>query len=248
VDDYYRSSYRPGNPLVALFRGTPPATRGLVAICVFMYAAEMIAWVSSAQGEAYLGFTSYLGLTPALFIHGFLFQAVTYLFIHGSLTHLAFNMLTLWMFGAEMERLWGTRRFLWYYAVCGIGAALLTVAVGPFETTPTIGASGAILGVVLAYGMAFPNRTVLLYFVIPMSARLFVLGIIVLQFVMIWTGSFASSNVAVVAHLGGMLAGYLYLKRVWRVREFFGELRWKMRRRRLRVITRDRDDGSFPFH
>lgn len=247
MDGYYRSPYRPGNPFTALVRHTPPGTRALVIVCAGVYLMQLLVYFTSPPAlGAELIYT--LGLVPARFVRGFVFQAVTYLFLHGSLGHLGFNMFTLWMFGSEIERLWGTRRYLTYYGICGIGAALCTVAVGWNAEIPTIGASGAILGLVLAYGMLFPNRTILLWFVIPLSARWLVILIVVTQ--ILFYSSFVSSNIAVVAHLGGMLFGYLYLKKVWRIRNFVDEIRWRVRRRRFRVMRRggNGDPGSFPFH
>src|SRR5579862_1571559 len=112
---------------------------------------------------------SSLELTPALAIRGEIWQLVTYLFLHslGSVWHIVFNMLALWMFGAPIEETWGTRRFLQYYFLCGIGAGVCVVLANlafgdPYP--PTIGASGAIYGLLLAFGMLFPNQTVLLSF------------------------------------------------------------------------------------
>ena len=242
--DYYRPSYRTRGPLASFVARTPPATRILILACLGVGGLQGIVRLASGDGIAYALLLRLFGLTPYLFIHGYIYQAVSYLFLHGGLWHLLLNLLTLWMFGSEMERYWGTRRFLIYYAVCGVGAALTTVAVGPFEPVPTIGASGAILGLLLAYGMTFPDRMVLFNFIIPMRAKYFVLVIIVMQIFSFWP--YLGSRIAVAAHLGGMLFGYLYLKRAWRVRELWAEIRWRVRRRRFRVI--DREEGPPTFH
>ena len=160
-----------------------------------------------------------LGLLPAMFLGQLaLWQPVTYMFRHGGLGHLVFYMLALWMFGTELERTWGTRFFVRYYLVTGIGAALVTVAwslsplpyAAEMYQSVVIGASGAVYGLLLAYGMYFPSRTIYLYFLFPIQARYFVMLVGAIAFL----SSIGSSGggVAHVAHLGGLLVGYLYLK------------------------------------
>lgn len=142
--------------------------------------------------------------------HLFLWQLGTYLFLHGGLFHILFNMLALWMFGSELEWLWGTKRFVRFYFITGVGAAICSTVVAPNSTIPIIGASGAIYGILAAYGILFPDRILLLYFVIPIKAKYFVLILGALAF---WSSLNASgSGIAHVAHLGGMLFGWLYLK------------------------------------
>jgi membrane associated rhomboid family serine protease len=144
--------------------------------------------------------------------HLFLWQPVTYLFLHdtSNFFHIGLNMLALWMFGTELESLWGTRRFTRFYLVTGIGAALCTTLVSWSSYVPTIGASGAIYGLLAAYGILFPDRTILLYFVLPIKAKYFVLILGLLTF---WSSLTATgSGVAHVAHLGGMIFGWLYLR------------------------------------
>lgn len=241
--EYYRSPYRRSNSFALFVRQIPPGTRWLIIACIAVFLVQTIA--RFAAPELFGWMITGLGLTPVLFIRGWVFQAVTYMFLHGDLGHIGFNMLSLWMFGSEMERTWGTRRLLKYYAICGIGAALLTVAFDPFSPNPTIGASGAILGVLLAYGMTFPDRTILFNFFIPMKARTFIILLIGMQ--LLFFHGYMASGVAVVAHLGGMLFGYLYLKKAWRLRELASDIRWKIRRRRFRVVGRNGDD-RFNIH
>jgi membrane associated rhomboid family serine protease len=143
---------------------------------------------------------------------GFLvWQTVTYLFLHGGFFHIFFNMLALWMFGVELENVWGTRRFLTYYFLCGIGAALSNLFITPLFTNPapTIGASGAIYGVLLAFGMLFPEAPVFIYFLFPIKAKYFVAIFIGIELVYGVSGS--SDGVAHFAHLGGALVGLVYL-------------------------------------
>ena len=161
-----------------------------------------------------------LGLMPAMVLREYaLWQPLTYMFLHGGIGHLLFNMLALYMFGPECERLLGSRRFLSYYVVCVVGAALaqtfVTAVIYP-SPYPTVGASGGIFGLLLLFGMAYPRRQLMLLFPpIPMPAWLFVTLYGLLE---LYMGVFGSDQgVAHFAHLGGMAAGYL-LVRYWRAR------------------------------
>jgi len=165
--------------------------------------------------------TEFLGLSPELVLRRFwLWQPVTYLFLHGDLFHLLFNMLALWMLGVELERLWGTKEFLRYYFVCGIGAALTTILVAllPFDfagrvwLSLTVGASGAIYGLLLAYAYHYPTRPMLFFPIpIPIPAKYFVIILGAIAFLSSFGGR--GSGVAHATHLGGLLVGYLYLLR-----------------------------------
>jgi membrane associated rhomboid family serine protease len=139
-------------------------------------------------------------------------QLVSYAFLHGNLPHLFFNMFALWMFGSDIERLWGARRFTIYYFTAVIGAALMHLLAASYSGVhyPTVGASGGVFGILLAFGLLFPNRMVVLLIPpIPMKAKYFVLLYGVLEF---WLGvSGAQTGVAHFAHLGGMLFGLLLL-------------------------------------
>jgi len=143
-------------------------------------------------------------------------QLVTYGFLHSGLAHIAFNMFALYMFGSDIERLFGARFFLQYYFACLVTAALTHLAVTAWmgaPPLPTIGASGAMFGVLLAYGWYFPQRRVMLIFPpIPMPARVFVAGYGALELILGVTGT--ASGVAHFAHLGGMLGGWLMIQ--WR--------------------------------
>jgi len=156
--------------------------------------------------------TEYLAFVP----HKAIFQAqvwrfVTYMFLHGGFGHIAFNMFFLWMFGAQIERRWGQRNFLIYYLVCGLGGAIvygLFKLFGMDTYVPMIGASAAVMGVLLAYGMTFPNSIILFMFIIPMKAKYFV---ILLALIDLWSIP-GTDQVAHLAHLGGMLAGFIFLR------------------------------------
>jgi membrane associated rhomboid family serine protease len=182
----------------------------------------------------------YLGLIPALVWKGWLWQLVSYMFLHGSFFHILFNMLALWMFGSELENLWGTRRFVKYYFFTGIGAGITTALINPHSIIPTIGASGAIYGLLLAYGVTYPDRPILLYFIVPIKAKYFVVLFGMIELVASFSGS--HSGIAHLAHLGGLIFGWLYL------RGFPGQRAWQRRRRedrmrKFRVVDfRDEDD------
>ena len=142
-----------------------------------------------------------------------LWQILTYGFLHGNVTHIAFNMFALWMFGRELEWLMGSQRFLIYFLVCVVGAALVQLLVAGFQggLYPTVGASGGVFGILLAYGLTFPNRIVMLLFPpIPMKAKYFVLFYGLLELYLGVSGN--APGVANFAHLGGMLFGFLLLQ------------------------------------
>ncbi len=226
--DYAPGSYR--------FGAFPSAVKWLLISNTAVFIAYFIA-VQSGNGSLF----HYFGLTPihVLQLWG-LPQLLTYMFLHDPLgfTHILFNMLTLWMFGADLERAWGSRRFLQYYFVCGVGAGICAVVgnliVGDIRSR-TIGASGAIYGLLLAYGVMWPTRTVLFSFLFPIQARYFVMIMGAIALLMTWGAS--GSGVSHVAHLGGMIFGYLFLKsRMLRV-DLIGTLRqqyrdWKLQRAR----------------
>ena len=141
-------------------------------------------------------------------------QLLTYGFLHGSFVHIAFNMFALYMFGSDIERLFGSRFFLWYYLACVVAAAVTHLVVTGFAglpPAPTVGASGGMFGLLLAFGWYFPQRRVLLLFPpIPMPARVFVTLYGALELVLGVTGS--QQGVAHFAHLGGMLGGWLMIE------------------------------------
>ncbi|QHQ29160.1 putative uncharacterized membrane protein [Xanthomonas albilineans] len=156
-----------------------------------------------------------------------IWQLLTYAFLHGGFSHLLFNMLALYMFGGPLEQTWGNKRFLTYYLVCVAGAGLCQLLVGWWMLRngsapyPTLGASGGIFGLLLAFGMLFPNQRVMLLFPpIPMTARTFVIVFGALELVMGFAGW--EPGVAHFAHLGGMLFGWLMI-RYWRGQPPFGK-------------------------
>jgi len=162
--------------------------------------------------------TGVFGLQPILVVRGWFWQLATYMFLHGGLFHILFNMLALWMFGSELERLWGTRYFLRFYFATGIGAGLLTVLFSflPFDAarqvyySNVIGASGAIYGLLLAYGLYFPDRPIYMYLVFPIPARYFVLIMGAIAFYL--SLSERGGGVANATHLGGLAVAYLLIR------------------------------------
>lgn len=153
----------------------------------------------------------WLGLVPyTVWSKLYLWQIWTYLFLHGNFFHFLFNMFSLWMFGRELEYAWGSKEFLKFYFICGIGAAVANVAVQPFSTLPVIGASGSIYGLLVAFAMVFPEAVIYVYGIIPMRAGHFVILLGMIEFLASFHGS--PTPIARFAHLGGMLTGYLYLK------------------------------------
>jgi membrane associated rhomboid family serine protease len=170
------------------------------------------------------------------------------MFEHGGLFHLLFNMLALWMFGVDLERLWGTRFFLRYYMVAGVGAAATTILLSllPFGfaaaiySAVTVGASGAIYGLLLAYGMTYPNRPIYMYLVFPIPAKVFVLIIGAISFLS--SISESRGGVAHATHLGGLVVGFVYL--TWTGSGMTSTLRsqwlrWRMARLRKRFNVHD---------
>jgi membrane associated rhomboid family serine protease len=192
--------------------GISPAVKALILANVALF---VLGWFSGAV-------ETWLGMQPSAVVgKGQLWRVATYMFVHSrtGFGHILFNMLSLWMFGVELERMWGTRYFLKFYFFCGVCAALTTlvlsfVPVGifaPLYQSLTIGASGAIFGVLLAYALYFPYRPILVMFVFPVPARYFVM--IMGGMSLLASLSASSGGVAHTTHLGGLAAGYLFLKK-----------------------------------
>jgi membrane associated rhomboid family serine protease len=200
------------------------------------------------------------GLTPGDVVHRFaVWQFVTYMFLHDpfSFSHILFNMLALWMFGADLERTWGREAFLKYYFICGVGAGLCVVVANILFSNNlgvrTIGASGAIYGLLLAFGYLYPDREILFSFLFPMKAKYFVMIIGAIAFLSSFGGS--GSGISHVAHLGGMLIGFVYLRQLRRkrrpayaqasaslsLRQRYKEWKLQRARRKFEVYMKNRD-------
>jgi membrane associated rhomboid family serine protease len=193
----------------------PPVTQALLIANTGVFCLQMLLGFGALEGA--------FALWPVG--SGFLpWQPVTYAFLHGGVGHLFFNMLGLWMFGSELERLWGPKRFVQFY-VAGILSAALVQLVWSASMglrVPTVGASGGLFALLLAYGMLFPHRTIMpLFPPIPMKARTFVVVFGALELLF---GLQGGSGIAHFAHLGGMIGGWLVI-RYWRGQRPFGRRR-----------------------
>jgi len=219
---------------------TPDVVKTLLLANVGVFIAQLL----------FAPLTSWLSVTPAAFWRGALWQPFTYMWLHAptGLAHLGFNMLALWMFGSPLASAWGDKRFVRFYLLCGVGAGLLVVLVPSIPVLlglgvpasfvlPTLGASGAIFGVLLAYSLTWPDRTIMLLFPpIPIKALYFIPFLFFVEYF------FGASNVSHVGHLGGVLVGWLLFRRE-RGLPLLPSLRhvqhrvhrWRMRRRLYEV-------------
>jgi len=224
-----------------------PAVKWIIIANVVMFLGRL----------AYPPLIDYLGLTPKLAVERlWLWQLGTYMFLHGGPVHVLFNMLGIWMFGVELERRWGTRFFLKYYAITGMGAGLTVIAVSllPLQWTqltyliPTIGASGALYGVLMAFALTWPDRPLLMFLLFPIPAKYFVMIVGAMAFL-----SAPGSQVSEAAHLGGLIVGYFYLRggRGGLTAEIkYRYLKWKMNRlrRKFDVYSGGRSDWDRHVH
>ncbi len=211
---------RPNNPLAL-----GSAVQYLLIINLAVYAVQVWFNIQTAAsmgrpiGLSIMGtwFELTFGLRPIDVLRGEVWQPFTYMFLHGGIWHIGFNMLALWMFGQILERVWGMRRFFQYYLFCGVGAGLsvflVALITGDGMLGITIGASGSVLGLLLAFGMLFPEQIIYLYF-FPVKAKYAVIIFGALSLFFAVSGSLA--GISHVGHLGGILFGLLFLKgRAW---------------------------------
>lgn len=229
----------------------PPAIKTLLIACAAVFAFQTLLELLSPAYAGY--FRAYLGLVPYAVVHGYVYQPLTYIFLHGGIWHLLFNLLFLWMFGRDLERTWGSRKFYTYFFICGIGAGLINVlvkaalagfGVGTLVSPPTIGSSGAIFGVLLAAAIVFPQQQVWLIpfpVALPMRFYVMVMGAIEFYFTLTEPGD----GVSHICHLGGMLAGYIYLRRgsfLYRTRNLMSDWQRRRLKRKFEVYARDHRD------
>ena len=229
-----------------------PAVRAIIIANVALWLVTLV--IRDPMNYAF-------GLVPERVLErGWLWQLATYLFIHdyGGLFHILFNMLAVWMFGVELERRWGTQAFTRYYFVTGIGAGLCVIASSflPLAAAdmayriPTVGASGAIYGLLLAWAMVFPNRTILFMLIFPIPARVFALIMGAIAFLGATSGG--AGPVSHAAHLGGFVIGWFYLKgpRNMRLELQYRIARWRMERmrRKFNIHRGGRDDWGDRIH
>jgi len=183
----------------------PLAVKTLLLINTIVF---LLVEISGMQFEL---FYSNFGLVPTKVWSSFMiWQPFTYLFLHGGIIHLLFNMFVLWMFGKDLENDWGFIPFIKYYFACGVGAAVVTSIFGWGSFTPVIGASGAIYGLLLAYGLMYPNRLVYLYGILPIKVKFMVIGLGVIAFFASMTST--NTTVSHITHISGMVIGFIYLQ------------------------------------
>lgn len=205
------------------FRNIPPVVKNLLIINILMFMATLF---YQPDGEDLRGILGLFHFKSPLFEP---YQIVTYMFMHGDFTHLLFNMFSLVMFGTILEQVWGPKRFLLFYFVTGIGAVLLYQLVALYEYnnyldsgniaamrdilfTPMVGASGALFGVMTAFGVLFPNtEMMLIFFPIPIKAKYFIPFMILME-LYLGVMQYSGDNVAHFAHLGGAVIGFILLK------------------------------------
>ncbi len=265
------------------FKVLPTVVKNLLIINVLMFLATI------TLERFQIDLTSILGLHFFKASNFRIYQFVTYMFMHANFGHLFFNMFALWMFGNTLENLWGSQRFLLFYMVCGIGAGLCQELVQYIQYTTqladyatvntgsqiismstylnmmnTVGASGAVYGLLLAFGMMFPDSRIYLYFLFPIKAKWFVIGYAVIELI---TGLTGVDNIAHFAHLGGMLFGLiliLYWKKhglngpnfdlknwkgwFWRTKEKFGRNRLRYTRYKEVKDEVPRNDDDYNRH
>ncbi|HEV2618280.1 MAG TPA: rhomboid family intramembrane serine protease [Candidatus Acidoferrales bacterium] len=198
-----------------------PAIKVLVLACTGVFLVQLLVRQFAGPAVEYHDIELYFGLVPYGVTHALLiWQPFTYLFLHAGIWHILVNMFVLWMFGRDVERAWGQRRFYIYYFLCGVGAGAINIIVKTIldphglgsALTPTLGASGAIYGVLIAAAVLFPHQRVLLIpFPVAISMRVYVGIMVAIEF--FGTLGSGGDNVSHVCHLGGMLVGYLYLRR-----------------------------------
>ena len=198
----------------------------------------------------------YFALIPAAVVTRlFVWQLVTYMFLHAGIFHILFNMLALWMFGCEIERLWGTKRFLQFYFFCGIGAGICAVILNYIFRSPatiTVGASGAIYGILLATAVLWPDRMILFMFLFPMKMKF---AVMIYGAIAFYSSFGANTGVSEFAHLGGMLFGYVFLKMpktrgfdpMGSLREAYRRYKLERAKKKFQVYLRKKGSGQGPW-
>jgi membrane associated rhomboid family serine protease len=230
----------------------PPAIKTLCLACVGVFFLQEISQLIF-QADGWNFWIKWFGLRPYAVTHGFrVWQLFTYMFLHANILHILFNLLYLAMFGADLERTWGSRRFYNYYFVCGIGAGLIDVLVKTIidphgvgsSLIPTIGASGAIYGVLLAVAVVMPHRQVWVFpLPVTVSMRLLVIVLGAIEF--FTTIGSSGDGVSHVCHLGGMLVGYIYIRRgsfLYNFRNYFSDWQRRRLKKKFDVYVREHRD------
>ena len=230
----------------------PRAIKTLCIICVSVFLLqELSRFAFPATGWSF--WLDWFGLVPHAVTHGFrLWQPVTYIFLHDGILHILFNLLYLAMFGADLEHAWGAKRFYKYFFLCGVGAGIINVivktALDPHGLStsliPTIGASGAIYGILLAAAVVMPHRQIWVFpLPVTVSMRVFVIVMGAIEF--FGTIGSTGDNVSHVCHLGGMLVGYVYLRRgsfLYNFRNSISDYKRRRLKKKFEVYVRDHRD------
>lgn len=209
------NSYRPGGFGFSFF---PPVIKNLLIINGVVFFVQILMEQVTFGGypgwyivNKWFALNPITGIDPAGKDFNFqIWQLISYQFMHGNFSHIFFNMFALWMFGMEIENMWGSKKFLGFYLLCGVVAGLFHLLISPLFGAPsayTLGASGAIYGVLIAFALFFPNRYIFIYFLLPIKAKYLITFIILLDFLLINSGD----SVARLAHLGGALTGLIYI-------------------------------------
>jgi membrane associated rhomboid family serine protease len=232
-----------------------PAVKILVLSCAGVFLLQSLIRLFLPLSTSW--FNHEFGLVPRGFIPGLrIWQPITYLFLHAGLGHLLINMFMLWMFGRELELTWGKKRFLNYFFLCGVGAGIITILVkfAPMlwgerpSDIPTIGASGAIFGILIANAILFPDRQIwLIPFPISIPMRPFVAVMVAIEFFS--TLGATGDNVSHFCHLGGMLVGWIYLRRssfLYRVRNEVADWKYQRNRKRFEVFVNKKNKSEPP--
>ena len=229
----------------------PPAIKTLLIACTAVFAVQTFLGAFSPAGSAF--FETRFGLVPYAVLRGYIWQVGTYIFLHAGIWHLLINLLVLWMFGKDLELTWGSRRFYSYFFLCGMGAGLINVVakavlvhfgIGTFHVGPTMGASGAIFGILLAMAVLYPHQQVWVFpfpVSIPMRPFVAIMGAIEFYYTLTSPGD----HVSHVSHLGGMLVGYIYLRRgsfLYNSRNFFSDWKRRRLRKKFEVYVREHRD------
>jgi membrane associated rhomboid family serine protease len=233
----------------------PPAIKAICLACISVFTLQKLSeFMFHEAGRDW--WVHWFGLSPyEVVMHGRIWQLVTYIFLHQTILHILFNLLYLAMFGADLERAWGSKKFYTYFFICGVGAGIINVIVkglififhaAPPESfvQPTIGASGAIYGVLLAVAIVMPHRQVYV-FPLPVTISMRMLVIVLGAIEFFGTIGSAGDNVSHVCHLGGMLVGYIYLRRGsfgYNLRNSYSDWQRRRLKKKFEVYVRDQQD------
>lgn len=239
------------------------AVKTLVIINTAVFFVQLLLGIGAPRLLAYF---RYFELIPRDVMHGLVYQVVTYGFLHSGFLHIIFNMLALWMFGAQVESGWGKRQFYEFYFYCLIGAALVTIAIsytgvlGVSPDIPTVGASGAIFGIIVAFGMIYGEQEVMMILPpVSLKAKYMAIILVLIELALaLGAASTPGGGVAYAAHLGGALFGWIYVKffprqglRFMTSEQYYGVrnsyYKWKRRRaaKKFEVYMRKHDKSEF---